>query len=711
MANPGALPPSVYQGLGWGASADPTGVPDWGGLPPSVPQGMGWAPAPDAPPPSLEQAPQLPPTPTALPSMQTPAPQPAAPPGAPDFQVPVSAFGPGAAAAPPAPAPPRPGARQSPTPPRTFGEQMTNLQGREQGTEQAQQNAIQAGVEAQKPLHADQLAAFNTADATVKANAEARKAEDDAYQKIFATNTAKTAADRAAVDNWQFNQNKYMDDLGVGGTVRWGIAQILANVGQALMRNNGPNPVTEMLQQKIHDANEAQYKQRDALVQRLGFDRETGKDAAEYHATRQAQIDKADGLAYTSLAKQLEHAAVKSADPMAQAAGMKASADARQAGDERLKSFVAMQSQHDQAQQQIGIAGGHLALDRKKFDWEKDKDQQKLDLEAAALLAKRQGKLGDEESKRAIYIPDANGELVVARKKNGDPVLAGSADIAAKDQNMIASAASYNRLVGQMVRAIQANGGESTWIKGGEWQKMMTDLQSATAELHDAYGITAFREPTVQFFEKMATAGVDPTSFVRDASSALVHSNQNLQAKVNERVSARGYNGPQFGWQDTTKAPAPTDSQEDKLYKVATGSRGDDPGAIYNPKTGTNDPKVPGYYTIDPDASPIVPPASAEVQRISRDYPRMGPGQKAAIDVFAGMARGPDPVMRKRGLDHLVELARPGGTADEDGVRGYAQELLNRTVLPEEQNAPGAVTIDTPPSSPVSIPPVLRLRR
>lgn len=693
MADPGGLPPSIYQGLGWGGSVDSTGVPDWGGLPPSVPQGMGWAPqqVPDQPPPPPIATPGPPaPAPVAAPPIQ-PAPTPVASPSA----TPARRH-----AAPPAVAQPL-----------TFGAQMANLQQREQGTEQAAQAAIQAGVEAQRPLHADQLAAFNTADATVKTNAEARKTEDDAYQKIVATNTAKTAADRSAVEGWQFNQNKYMDDLGVGGTVRWGIAQILANVGQALMRGTGPNPVTEMLQQRIHDANEAQYKQRDALVQRLGFDRETGKDAAEYHATRQAQIDKADGLAYTALSKQLEQAAVKSADPMAQAAGMKASADARQAGDDRLKSFVSMQSQHDQAQQQIGIAGGHLALDRNKFDWEKNKEQQQLDLQAAKLLQTKQGKLDEEQSKRAIYIPDANGQLVVARHQDGTPVLAGSAELANKDQNMVAAAATYNKLVGQMIRGIQDHGGKSTWIKGGEWQKMMSDLQSATAELHDAYGITSFREPTVQFFEKMATASVDPTSFVRDASHALARSNQNLQDKVNNIVSARGYDGPRFGWTDTSKPAPPTESQEDRLYKVASGSRGDDPGAIYNPKTNTFDPKIPGYYTIDPDSSTVPRSAvSADDQRVSRDYPRMGSGQKAALDVFAGMARSTDPALRKRGMDHLVELARPGGTTDEDGVRGYAQELLNRTVLPEEGNAPGGVRVDAQPAPPVDVPLVLRLR-
>lgn len=687
----GGLPPSIYQGIGWGPAADPTmqppvpappgGPQDWGGLPPSIPQGMGWAPPPDAAP----MAPALPPTPTGLPSMEGSAPGQQPTPRARDYPVSPSAFG--AGIKPPSPnAPTKPGA--APARPQSFGQGMANLQQREAQTEQAQTEAIGAGVEAQKGLHAEQLGAFDRARQSVEANAAERKAEDDSWKKIYATNQAKAEADRKSIDGWKFNRNKYMDELGVGGKVRWGIGMILAGIGQGMMRQGGPNPVTEMLQQNIHDANAAQYKERDGLVEKLGFDRQTGQDAQQYHATRQADLDKRDGLAYTALGKQLEEAAVKTADPIARANGLKEAANVRAMGDERLKSYIQLQSEHEHQQGQLAIAGGELALNRKKFDWEKDKDQQQLDINAAKLLTTKQGKLDEEQAKRAIYIPspDGSGQLIVARKQDGTPVLAGSADIAAKDQNMVAAASSYNRLVGQMVRGIKDHGGESTWIKGDEWQKMMTDLQSATAELHDAYGITAFREPTVQFFEKMATAGVDPTSFVRDTSAALEHSNQNLQAKVNERVSARGYDGPQFGWRDTTNPTPPADTQDDKLFKLAAGSRGDDPGAVYNPKTGAFDPRITGSYSVDPDAPPTAPAPSSQDRRIASEYPRMGAGQKAALDSFAAMARSGDAALQRRGLQHLEDLARPGnkGKANEDGVRGYAQELLNNMVQPPE---------------------------
>lgn len=680
------LPPSVYQGLGWGPVANPGNAPllpppdappEWGGLPSSIPQGMGWSPPPDTPP----MPPQLPPTPTELPSSGAGpgAATPSGPNGPPDYRIPVSAFVSKPASGSPTA---KPGAAPAAAPakPQTFGQGMADLRQREQQTEQAQIGAIGAGVEAQQQLHADQLGAYQQAQKTTEANAAERKAEDESWKKTYATNAAKTAADQQAVDSWKFNRNKYMDELGVGRKVSWGIGMILAGIGQGMQRQSGPNPVLAMLQQNIHDANAEQMTQRDALVQKLGFDRETGKDAAQYHATRQAEIDKRDGLAYTALGKQLEEAAVKSADPVARANGLKEAANVRAMGDERLKSYIQLQSEHDHQQQQIGIAGGHLALERKKFDWEKDKDQQQLDINAAKLLASKQGKLDEEQAKRALYIPDpsGNGQLIVARKQDGSPVLAGSADIAAKDQNMIAAAASYNRLVGQMVRGIQEHGGESTWIKGSDWQKMVSDLQSATAELHDAYGITAFREPTVKFFEKMASAGVDPTSFVRDASGALQHSNENLQAKVNERVQARGYDGPQFGWRDTSHPAKPEPTADD----IVAGRALVNPAEIYNQEPDRVMREL-GVSATGLRGTEI----SSKVAARLREEGGMLPSVRQAMGTYASAMASPDP---KVASHYRALLEKISEESESPAAASYAKQLLDRAQQNQINATPGA---------------------
>lgn len=670
------LPPSVYQGLGWGpgggmapppSSAMPGGPPDFGGLPPSIPQGMGWAPPPDAAP----MAPALPPTPTALPSEQERKPDrpPSGTLGAsatPDYQVPPSAFGAGIKA--PTPGPPARQPAAAPTKPPTFAQGMANLQQREAETERQQTEAIQAGVEAQKGMHADQLTAYQTANEAVKANAAERKAEDEAFKKTLATNQAKVDADRAQIESWKFNRNKYMDELGVGGKIRWGIGMILAGIGQGMMRQGGANPVLEMLQQNIHDANVAQYKERDALVEKLGFDRQTGQDAQTYHAQRQADLDKRDGLAYTALGKQLEEAALKSADPIAQANGLKEAANVRAMGDERLKSYIQLQSQHDLQAQSNAIAGGHLALAQKQFDWTKQKDQQELDLKAAALLAKKDGKLTEEESKRAVFVPGPDGRPMAATRKDGTVVLAADPGDAAKIRRQVASTTTYNALIGKMTRGIADHGGESDWWHSKEWQDMKTDYKAAVAELHEAYGVQSFREPTIEFFDSMTSAGLDPTAFnvVRsNATEALKNSNRNIQLKMNGLLGAQGYDGEPIQWQDTTSPPPPTQTEEDRTVSDALLN----PHRGFDKRTGKLSAEV---GTMSPRGA--LGPNETIDTRLKQEGEIL-PSVRQAMTTWGAALNSPDLAIRRHYYQQLEKIAKESESPE---TAAFAQKLLDQ---------------------------------
>lgn len=734
-----ALPPSVYQGLGWGPAADPNMAPPvpmppdgplaWGGLSPSIPQGMGWTPPPDAPP----LAPQLPPTPTDLPSSQGGGggPQPAGPGGAPDFQVPPSAFGKRSGGPPSVTA--RPGAapvQPAPARPTTFGQDIAGLQQREQGTEAAGQAAIDAKVAAQHESNAAALQTYQQGDEQLKANAEERKAADSEFAKAHATNTAAVLADRANIDSWKFNRNKYLDDLGVGGKVRYGIGMVLAGIGQGMMRQGGANPVMEMLQQNIHDANVAQYKERDALVEKLGFDRQTGMDAAQYHATRIADIEKKDASAYTATARMLQESALKTADPAARAAGMEEAAKLRGVADGKYEQFVQLKSQHDLQQQQIGIAGASASETRRhnlvQEGFEKYKEDQDAQIRAAALLAKQQGKISDQERKFAGYAETMGddgkptGKVDVLRNSDGSVWQARDAETARDIGKLTSEAAVYNRLVGDMSRDISEHGGESGYFKSDAWKRQQVRLAEMQAELHHTYGIQRFSEGTQQLFDQMATGGVKPTSFIYDATNALQTSAKDLESKVNDHLTHEGYTGRRVALVDTSNPPTPQESPDDRLYKVVSGSRSNDPGAIYNPTTGKFDPKVTGFYSVDPDAPATGPAPTSQDRRIAAEYPRMGAGQKAGLDMIAAQARSDDPALRTRALQHLEDLARPGGKANEDGVRGYAQELLTNLVQPPEPTEPTTGGTDTAlqpygrsqaPQPPAPTPPALRLQQ
>lgn len=675
MADADLLPPSVYQGLGWGPGGTltpppVTGGPDFGGLPPSVVQGMGWAPPPAPAMPDDAAPPGPPPAPTSLPSMGAPpaaAPRPSTASATPDYQVPASAFGGGKQ---PAAVPGALPAARPPTParPQTFDQRMNQLDQREADTLAQQQRAIDAGVQAEKGLHAEQGAAYQRYDQQVAANAAERKAENEQWAKIYATNEAKLDADRKQIESWKFNRNKFMDDLGVGGQVSWGIGAVLAGIGNALQGIKGENPVIQMLQQNIHDANEQQMKERDNLVQKLGMDRQTGLDAQAYHATRQAEIDKADGLALTALSKQLEEAAVKSADPMAQARGLKEAADLRAKSDELLKGSIQLRSQHDLQAQQNAIAGGHLAetVRHNKFEenFQVYKENQEADLKAAALLAKQQGKLSEDESKRAIFIPGPNGDPIPARRKNGDLALAAEPGAADAIRRQVAAASTYNALVGQMIKGIKDHGGESGWLKSDDWQKMQTDYKAAVAELHDAYKVTSFREPTIKFFDEMTSAGVDPTSFIRNASAGLRESNQNVQTKLNALLrDGQGYDGPPIRFPDATQEQPPTQTDEER-----TASR-----ALLNPHRGFD--KLPGVLSTEVgNFSPRgqLGPNETIDTRLKQEGEIL-PSIRQAMQTWGAALNSPDLAIRQH---YRAQLEKIANESESPETAALAQKLL-----------------------------------
>jgi hypothetical protein len=691
MEDGALLPSSVYQGLGWGpggnlAAPPPAGAPDFGGLPPAVVQGMGWAPPPGPPPDAGAPAPppELPQAPAALPSSSGPrGPAVGPPPGtpaAPDFRVPASAFGggkPPAAPTPPAGSPP--GRPAAPARPQTFDQRMTGLEQREDAATAAGQQAIDAGVAADKAHNAAAAEVYQKYDQQIQANADARKAENEQWAKIYATNEAKLDADRKQIESWKFNRNKFMDDLGVGGQVSWGIGAILAGIGNALQGIKGENPVIQMLQQNIHDANEQQMKDRDNLVQKLGMDRQTGLDAQAYHATRQAEIDKQDGLALTALSKQLEESALKTADQASQARGLQASAELKTKANALLQSNIQLRSQHQMQAEQNAIAGGHLALAQKQFDWTKQKDQQELDLKAAALLAKKDGKLSEEESKRAIFIPGPNGKPIPATRQDGSIVLAADPGDAAKIRRQVASTTTYNALIGKMARGIESHGGESDWWHSKEWQDMKTDYKSAVAELHEAYGVQSFREPTIEFFDQMTSAGLDPTAFnvVRsNATEALKNSNRNIQLKMNGLLQGQGYDRDPIAWEDTTSPQAPTQTDQDRAMADAL-------------KSPYFDTKSPGRLTAE------FGNVDSDIRGAAQRYEQLQkaggilPSVRQNLETWGAAAASADPAIAGRFRAMLENVAQE---SENPQTAKLAQQLLDRALSQQISNTPGAAT-------------------
>ncbi len=598
------LPDQLPQQLGWGPQpgampVDPTlagqpssmPLPDW--LHPAVIQGLG-ASAPGAPPadqaaPFAASGPELPAAPPGTPAPPMPADLPQI--GGPGAQLPSSPT-------PAAPSAPEPGrdfvspasgavapakatATQAPAKPMTVEQSMAANQAKLGQATQEEKSAVEAQTQAKIGEASDALTAQQVyAEKEKDLQRQAAVQRDQAAQAQALAH--KTVTDRMkALDDYKIDANKYWNDMGTGGKIGMFVAMALSGIGNALAgKGDAPNPVIQMLQQKMHQSILLQQDKRDQMSK--GIERAQGEEqnVALVQAKRAADISAAQADATKMLKIQVDLATAKAADPIARANGQKESAmlDRQLAIDtgnaiDKSAAYNIQKQQLGIAQQQVGIAGGHLALDRKKFEldvawksWEQNRDQQKLDLQAAKESLAERKQIGEKDVQLGVTAPvsDGKGGFTdgMLTQKDGT-IWHAKPEEAPKTQAMVAAAVTYNRLAGKMINGIAQHGGESSWLKGKEFQDMKTDMEAAVVELHDAYGINAFREPTVKFFEQMVSAGVDPTSFVRDATAALKNSSENLQERVNTKLHTANYTGAPISFAPLA-APEAT-SPEDKM--------------------------------------------------------------------------------------------------------------------------------------------------
>lgn len=525
-------------------------------LPPEVLQGLG-IPLPVQFPPASPPLP--PPSPMGSPlTAGNPAfgaTEPAVPQFAPEAP-PPSAPSPGGAA----PSPARSSAPARPMPPDA---QLVRAQQKQSEADVAQVGAIADETAAQRGQAASEVAAYKQFD---EQNADLRKRQAELAAdtaKIHATKQAYVDSTLRDVDSYKVDANKYTKQMGLGGMAGWGIAMVLSGIGDALQHKQGPNAVVQMLQDKIHQNVQLQLDERDQLKEKNA---RATHDLDKYDAwsrDRMAQMNLLEAQYEKRLGILIQEAAVKAKDPLAVANGQKAAADVLKSSADKAQKAAEFASTNDIAKRQLQVSQGSLGVSQFSAQETQRHNLATEGLTGEEHLIQANKELrtqADKTKQHAVLAPTTDGKVGLLTNKDGATADFRSPEIAQKNSDMVAAAQTYNKLVGQMKSALEEHGGSSATIKGKDWQRMQSDLQSAVAELHDAYGITAFREPTMEFFEKMASAGVDPNSFVRDASAALEQSSQNLQGKVNNRLHAAGYDGPDVAFPPTSipkAAPSP----------------------------------------------------------------------------------------------------------------------------------------------------------
>lgn len=654
---------------------DPEASPssyDIGGLHPAIAQAIGLLPAqnlnaaagPALTPPPLPQDVAIPgdagpafpnagaPPPVAPPppsSDTSPAERPPSVPGAAgDYQVPVSAIGKNRAS------PPQAGQPRAPRP-MSPDQQLAQVDQRQAQADQASAQAIGDQSSVAQTQGAAELANYQAHDAEAKRIEAQRQAQQQEYTKTHAEKQAYVDSTLKSLDNYKIDQNKYWNDAGVGQHIGWYIAMALTGLGQALNKQNGPNPVIQMLQDKMHQSVVAQMDERDQLKERNARAEHALDKYDQYSQSREAQINLLDARNDKVLANSLLTTAAKYKSAQAQANAksqaaqlMQDSVAKAQKSAEFAASYDTQKKQLAVSQANLGISQAELGLKRQEFDWQKDKEQQQLNLSAAKEALAEQKGITAKNKSLGVAAPTSDGSVGLLTDKDGTVHQFRSPEIAEKTTNMVAAAQTYNRLVQKMVQGIKDHGGESDWVKSDDWKRMTSDLQSATAELHDAYGITSFREPTVEFFEKMATSGVDPTSFIRNATAALENSNDNLHAKVNDKLHAAGYDGPDVAFAPTD-APAAAPS---RIQQIET---------LIKARPETNPERA----------------RDAEFNATYRDTKDIAKAHLAGEQAAAAARSGKPNARQLAGIDELQIMAQRGG-ADAAAAVAALKDLVSK---------------------------------
>src|SRR5262245_241136 len=747
---PVPMPPETLAALGirpeWiGAQA----ALDQQGAPPPIPTTTGVLPI-DRPvdPAALALQQNAPPqpappeTPTALPSspdLERERQRAREPEQAPDYQIPVQAFGKpaGQVAAPAAPASQRSAAQQRPMSP---DEKLARAELKQSEADRVGMEAIADETAVQRQQARAEVDAYAAYDKQAQAAREQQKAFAAESAKVHAEKTAQVGALTKQADDYKVDRNKFINQLGIGGKVQWGIAMVLSSIGQAMMRQGGPNPVLQMLQDKISESVNAQLDERDQLRRRaVGAQHELDKYDA-YSKDRQAQALALEARAEHDLGMMLKESAAKSKDAQAIANGEKAAADILKSSAEKAQKSAEFASTNDIARKQLAVSQANLGVSqfsaretqRHNLATEQLTGQQR-DLEALKL--ERQGKDNEAKLVRERSIGGAASltpvdkaeakpgekyvtkdgqkyrmDLGIERQKDGSVWIPTGTEASVTDlqkQHPVATS-----LVGTIDK-ILALGPEWLSDTGNSDKKQKLDelFGAAKTQATAALGLGV---PTGKDIE-LATGALgteDPTTF-RPQRTGLRQARRTAVRRQSDLMKTHGYDhdwAPASPEQETSKPTRVQDLQTEALRQPQG-----------NPETARQEAFTSAYKANggDTPAARIAAEQAADAARSGKPGPRQLAAieelKKAAISGDADAAAALGDIIKSReatvrsGPGRIFGTFDPRNSPDFDPIRRLAAEALAEVQAGKQ--APASTTSTGPTYDPLGYNPEALVRR
>lgn len=434
-------------------------------------------------------------------------------------------------------------------------------------------------------------------------------------QKVDAAKKIETAISAEAA--YKVDDNRRYSKMGTGAKIGFWISAALSGLGDALQHKSGPNMVLNMMTEAIKDDVASQWREKENLGKGIG----TAKGRLDNFRQMADDSSQAEQLhiatEYKKTADQVEAVASKYAGPEAKLRAAQVASALRVQAEQIVGSAAEQKIAREQRKAelanqtaQVRIAGGHLALQGRQFEYAKKHDADVLQLEAAKLDQAYQaaGAKGRADQAKFISEHGIGGTTVAVMGDDGKPVTGPDGRPQLKQAVIVAPYASSEKLkelqtqkaaadtivniMDETIRLRERYGWGSELWKSKEFQEMKGNWAALKLELKDLAKLGVIAGPDEALMNDFL-GGADPTS-VRDPLAGMQNARNNVTLKYTS--SLRSVGATDERGQPLTYAPpqqhyaAPVGTPEDLAFKDSIQEAG---------------PLKAAQAVIDPNATPL----------------------------------------------------------------------------------------------------------
>lgn len=537
------------------------------------------------------------------------------------------------------------------------------------------------------------------------ANAERQKFVDERNELH---QTKQTEADDyiKKAGEYKIDQNRAMDSMSTGKSVMFWIGAAMAGVGQALDHKSGPNPVLQMMDEKIQRDIALQGQERDALRQ-AGQDKYHALDRFDAFTTdKSSQLAMAAAEQWKRTQNEIAMQRSKTADKRAIAnlqvlegqAGQKSAAYAAAAAQGAADRTM-QERQMKNTERATAISGGHLSLSNKQFEYGKQRDlmvfgldQQKLDIEAQKLAGTGKVQQAKELREFGMMAPPKikDGEAVVEplRNKDGSTWLAPDAETRRKLATKMGATQDF---IGQSDELRSLVKGEGAFMKYSsneryEKAKVLIGNMQVSAKKRMEMG-AALSGSELDMMNSAIGMVKDPLSFraFGNNTAALEQGRKLTIDQLNTAMRYEGgYNGERIDIPDTFRTAVKT--QADAALGDTVLSKADKKDVADNVRIfkahGGEDPK---YWN----------------RPVTEAYVNLSYAQRQGVENLVSLAKSGDAnattqldQLQTHSVGHLADYARELSSTPSDGTPtrngGYngTENLLKNFTTPVPSSGP-----------------------